>query len=265
LADFSLVAIAIENGENILVRCSACGSLMTARQAPAAQVQTLYDALYTAGAYQDYRKAHASALTGRRPVTSYQRHLFHRVRKHLPGRRAAEIGGGVGVFGQSVVRAGFTYRNFDVSIEAAGLAERLGLSSVVFPAGEVPPLEQGSVDVVVMWEVLEHVWNAAEILRVVHAALAPGGCLLMSTPNLHRHGYLESLSTAGVSSPPIHINFFSRASLAVCLRAAGFGRLRFYHRKIEYPKFQPGDMLLTAGIVAGWVPEKTLYCAAWKE
>ena len=44
--------------------------------------------------------------------------------------------------------------------------------------------EPGAFDVVVSQEVIEHIEDKRSYLRVIHRALAPGGYLLMTTPNL---------------------------------------------------------------------------------
>ena len=46
------------------------------------------------------------------------------------------------------------------------------------------PVEEGSFDVVVAGEIIEHVPNPDLLLREIRRALRPGGTLIVSTPNL---------------------------------------------------------------------------------
>ncbi|MBM7366866.1 class I SAM-dependent methyltransferase [Gordonia hydrophobica] len=45
------------------------------------------------------------------------------------------------------------------------------------------PLADGSVDVVVNFQVIEHLWDQSAFVAECHRVLRPGGVLLMSTPN----------------------------------------------------------------------------------
>lgn len=45
------------------------------------------------------------------------------------------------------------------------------------------PVRTGAVQVVVNLQVIEHLWDQAQFLRECHRVLAPGGELLLSTPN----------------------------------------------------------------------------------
>src|SRR6202030_974935 len=79
------------------------------------------------------------------------------------------------------------------------------------------PLPAASVDVVVNFQVIEHLWDqgqfAAECLRV----LRPGGVLLMSTPN-------RITFSPGRDTPinPFHTRELNAAELTELLMAAGF-------------------------------------------
>jgi SAM-dependent methyltransferase len=46
------------------------------------------------------------------------------------------------------------------------------------------PYEDGSTDVVLAGEILEHVVDTEGFLREIHRTLAPGGALILSTPNI---------------------------------------------------------------------------------
>ena len=80
-----------------------------------------------------------------------------------------------------------------VEPEPAGLelAQRI-LSEVGSPAtavlgrGECLPFESGTVDVVTLCEVIEHVHDAAPLLREAARVLAPHGAVLVSTPQWQR-------------------------------------------------------------------------------
>lgn len=100
------------------------------------------------------------------------------------------------------------------------------------------PIRPGSVDVVVMSEVIEHLVDTDSAIEAAHRVLAPGGSLLLSTPNLAAW-YNRGLLAAGVqpvfsevslrsvfgrpgSQVAGHLHMFTRRALVEFLAAYGF-------------------------------------------
>jgi hypothetical protein len=92
------------------------------------------------------------------------------------------------------------------------------LDAHLFDVKELPPLAPQSTDVIVMWEVIEHVWNVHEYVRTISASLLPGGVFLLSTPNYRQLDYRKKLERGFPSSPPVHLNFFEESSIKKALR-----------------------------------------------
>ncbi|MGW5384490.1 class I SAM-dependent methyltransferase [Nocardia sp. NPDC003963] len=79
------------------------------------------------------------------------------------------------------------------------------------------PLPEASVDAVVNFQVIEHLWDQAEFLRECLRVLRPGGELLISTPN-------RITFSPGRDTPlnPFHTRELNAAELTELLEAAGF-------------------------------------------
>ncbi|KUH69433.1 SAM-dependent methyltransferase [Mycolicibacterium novocastrense] len=79
------------------------------------------------------------------------------------------------------------------------------------------PLADGSVDVVVNFQVIEHLWDQGQFVRECLRVLRPGGCLLMSTPN-------RITFSPGRDTPinPFHTRELNAAELAELLATEGF-------------------------------------------
>ena len=79
------------------------------------------------------------------------------------------------------------------------------------------PLPAGEVDVVVNFQVIEHLWDQAQFVTECHRVLRPGGVLLMSTPN-------RITFSPGRDTPlnPFHTRELNAAELTELLVDAGF-------------------------------------------
>ena len=79
------------------------------------------------------------------------------------------------------------------------------------------PLADGSVDVVVNFQVIEHLWDQAQFVAECLRVLRPGGVLMMSTPN-------RITFSPGRDTPinPFHTRELNAAELTELLTDAGF-------------------------------------------
>ena len=104
----------------------------------------------------------------------------------LAGKSALDIGCGAGLVCEPLARLGADVTGVDASAEnvsvAATHAEMSGLD-IRYMAGEVASLGIGTFDLVTCLEVIEHVADKRAFLNDIAERLAPGGLLVMSTPN----------------------------------------------------------------------------------
>jgi 2-polyprenyl-6-hydroxyphenyl methylase/3-demethylubiquinone-9 3-methyltransferase len=103
----------------------------------------------------------------------------------LTGKTALDAGCGAGLLCEPLARLGATVTGVDAAPEnvaaAKAHAEGQGLS-IDYRAGEVGALE-GRFDLVVSMEVIEHVTDPGAFVTALAARLAPGGLMILSTPN----------------------------------------------------------------------------------
>jgi len=106
--------------------------------------------------------------------------------KPLAGKSALDIGCGAGLVCEPLSRLGAEVTGVDAAgdnvASASAHAEAGGLD-IRYMLGEVASLDIGSFDLVTSLEVVEHVADKRAFLRDVAARLAPGGLLVLSTPN----------------------------------------------------------------------------------
>lgn len=249
-----------------LVCCARCNALLVEQEPDAAELARVYNNLYARGEYDNYTRQFQRLVAGRKPSDFHRSNFLRRAEHLTSGRDLLEIGGGVGAFAYRARSRGWNVKIYDVSREALGFARRLGLETYEVDASERVALAPGSVDLVAMWEVLEHLWDLHDHLSGCYEALRPGGVFLASTPNLENPSYkrLETLWSPA-STPPVHLNFFIAASLRKVLSSAGFPSPHVVKPRIHRPaSLRPRHVATSLKRLAGVEEPPTLFVITQK-
>jgi ubiquinone/menaquinone biosynthesis C-methylase UbiE len=143
------------------------------------------------------------------------------------GDRALDLGCGSGEFTAVMAEAGAEPVGVDVAEAALERARErhphldLRLTAIGGPL----PFDDNAFDLVWSSEVIEHVADTARWLSEVRRVLAPGGRLLLTTPN---HGRLR-VAVGGIErfSEPLgdHLHLYTRRSLAQLLHDFAFDEI----------------------------------------
>jgi 2-polyprenyl-6-hydroxyphenyl methylase / 3-demethylubiquinone-9 3-methyltransferase len=105
--------------------------------------------------------------------------------KPLAGRTVLDVGCGAGLMCEPLARLGGAVTGIDAAPEniEAARAHAAGQGLLIdYRAGDVAALA-GQFDVVTSMEVIEHVVDPAAFITALAARLAPGGVMILSTPN----------------------------------------------------------------------------------
>jgi len=158
-----------------LSRCARCGLLGTTHfLAGTKTTDDLYDV--DAGNLAAYREQY---LPHR--LAAYAR-LLPRLQRFRSTGRLLEIGSGYGYFLEMAGHAGWEGEGVEISPYCCQVARERGCSVQQSPLQDAT-LAQGTFDVIVLWDVIEHFTQPAEIVRLCHGLLRPGGALVMRTPD----------------------------------------------------------------------------------
>ncbi len=109
-------------------------------------------------------------------------------RRPLAGKRALDVGCGAGLLTEPLARLGAEVTGIDAAPESIAVAKAHAAGqglTIDYRAGEVSQLaaEATRFDLVTSMEVIEHVADPAAFVGALAALLAPGGLLVVSTPN----------------------------------------------------------------------------------
>jgi len=140
-----------------------------------------------------------------------QEYDYKAARKLVSGKRVLDWGCNDG-YGTAVLSADASVVGLDVSPQLIATA-RAKYPQIDFHcfAGERAPFSDGSFDVVLFFQTIEHISNPIDTLREIKRVLKPGGELIVTTPNatLRLQG--------GALWNPFHVREYSGPEFVACL------------------------------------------------
>lgn len=149
--------------------------------------------------------------------------------KPLAGKCALDVGCGAGLLAEPLARMGAAVTGVDAAPEniAAARAHAAGQGlGIDYHAGELAALPPATFDLVTSMEVVEHVADPAAFIAELAARLAPGGLMILSTPNrtaLSKLLLVEAAERIGAVPRGTHDwdQFLKPEELTALLAAAG--------------------------------------------
>lgn len=135
------------------------------------------------------------------------------------GGRILEIGAGVGNF---LKHLGPEWQRYAVEASDSNRKELEEAGIQVFrDLSEAAKTEAGTFQLIVLFQVLEHISQFQTLLQDCHRLLHPGGSIIITVPDGDAMIRQEQL-TGCPDMPPNHINKWTPHSLALALSKAGF-------------------------------------------
>jgi 2-polyprenyl-6-hydroxyphenyl methylase / 3-demethylubiquinone-9 3-methyltransferase len=170
-----------------------------------------------------------------------------KTRTPLAGKRVLDMGCGAGLLAEPLARMGGSVTGVDAASENIAVARDHAAQSglaIDYRAGEIDVVAGERFDLITCLEVVEHVADPASFIAGLATLLAPGGLLILSTPNrttLSKIALIGIGETVGRIPPGTHDwdKFLTPEELAGHVVAAGltvaetrglnFGPARGFH------------------------------------
>ena len=209
------VALDTVNGFTV-IDCDACRFKHIVPIPTPAELEQVYGHEYYATEKPLYIQRHLEDREWLNLVYAERYDLFERV-LGTGQRTLLDVGSGPGMFlRHGVERGGWTVRGLEPSSQAASHSRSLGLDVTQAFLNDATAATLGRFDVVHLNEVLEHVPDPREVLRVIDTLLNPGGLVALMVPNDYSP-FQAALRTAGFDpwwvAPPHHVNYFDVPSI----------------------------------------------------
>ena len=164
-------------GDAVYFRDPSSGIIFLAERPRLEDIAAFVDAEYESGVYRDYVEARELKL-------ATMRRRLPRIREYASGSRLLDVGCGAGFFLEAALEAGFEPRGIELSPVAIALAQPAVRPLIT--CGDVNMLladDAGRFDVVTAFDIIEHTFDPPSFLDDAGRILAPGGLLVINTPD----------------------------------------------------------------------------------
>ena len=208
------------------VRCLGCGLTAVSPMPGKDALARMYGSEYFKG---DYHCGHREGGYEEEALTAYHSRVLEDFLKLKATGRLLEIGAAGGKFLLKARERGYEVEGVEVSPDACGIAEGLGLK-LFCGVLEDAALPDGSFDAVYLGDVLEHLPKPFSSLKEIYRITAPGGVVGLSCPTniglISSRVGLLAYSILGreraAPIPPYHLYEFTPGMLVKLIAGAGF-------------------------------------------
>lgn len=220
-----------------IVRCERCGLVLRNPQPSDEELAAIYTSGYFLG---DTGQGSETNRLKRETAAGYLNEIEAATGRPPRGMRLLEVGPGLGNLLIEAVARGYDVTGVEYSPSAAHTAnERIGAPVVLRGSLSTVALTEGSFDVAVLADVLEHTRDPLNDLSRLWRLLKPGGTLFVAVPSLDSWS-ARVMRERWLEFKLEHLFYFDSATLQLLLFKAGF----------EHVSLSPGRKTLSPEYVA---------------
>ena len=224
-----------------LIECNHCSLIFSENIFSQDEFVKVYDELYNRAdsSYQRHSKDEFEKLKdGDVQIGKNRSGLVNRnIIKNNNCKSVLEIGSGIGLVGSYIKLKAplIVYKGIELDTEAYLKSKSLGLDTFNGDFQIISKFDE-TFDVIMLWEVIEHLQDLNLFLELAYSKLNKGGKILLSTPNYDKiYNYPERDKDALYQNePPIHLNFFTKRNINAIFKMKGFSSIEVRVKKFPY-------------------------------
>jgi len=231
-----------------ILNCRECGMLFKQFDE---DLDSVYSGRHVDAAFQEEYMGGKRACSFFRSVLRRSR-LWSRGLRGRPG--LLDIGTGLGTMLEVAGELGFEAEGVELCAELAESARAKGLKVHNGRAEDL--CTEKKFEIITMMDIIEHLPNPLSVLISINSLIAPGGELIVYTPN-HKSPIVRMASllhTMGIKAPlrnifeTNHVSFFDYTTLPEILKRAGFSVKEMIVK--PYDPFRPGGPISLISLLA---------------
>jgi len=227
-------------GKFLLMKCSKCGLKFILSE----KFETLDNDSYWD---EVNKKIYAMPIVLNEFKKKQDKYLKKIIKLSPPNKRLLDVGSGSGTFIENARLNGLDATGIEPSSIAGELCKKLYGFSSVHGYLEVDSNLPKNFGTLSAWDVIEHVSNPKEFLKICHAHLEQGGILVLETPDesslirklINLFDYTKNFFKFGTPSHiyyPSHRYYFTHKSIKILLNEIGFSNVRINKERSIYSK-----------------------------
>jgi len=251
-----------ENQRFNLVECQNCRLIFSSKRYHQTEFEEVYDRLYNSEnpKYKLHSIKEYEEIKNNIFRIGYNRKRI--INQNLKNNsKILEIGSGIGLMG-SFIKNKFPesyYTGIEIDEKISEKARSFGLN---IKNGDFTIMESinEKFDVVLMWEVLEHIQDLKKCVDLIAKRLDTNGLFIFSVPNYDkRANYKNKEDCIYQDGPPIHLNFFREQSINKIFNSQEFEILSCKKKKLPYLNLKSIRRMFFK-IIAGKYQGPTIFC-----
>lgn len=167
----------------------------------------------------------------RKRLSEFFDFLKNKRKEGLKGKTALDIGCGLGEVMDILKENGFEVDGVELNDYARKQVKKRGLKVY-----ENLKYVRGKYDLIILFEVLEHIENTTKFLKTIRKHLKPNGIFVISVPNVNSLTF-KLLGKKHNSYHENHLHYFNQRSLRFELMTNGFNIMKIYTEQFKIFEF----------------------------
>lgn len=229
------------NKKHNLVECANCKLVFCLKLFSQQEFVAVYDDLYSKENthYERHSKDEFNKiLNGNTIKVGFNRsRLIKKTVLNGKCKSVLEIGSGVGLIGTYIRNYNDTikYTGVELDKEAFEKSKILNLNTINGDFSVIEKIES-NFDVIMMWEVIEHLQDLKLFLELANKKLNINGKIILSTPNYNKIYNYPNREEDQIFQdlPPIHLNFFTPQNIKNIFELHEFSNCVVKVKKLPY-------------------------------